>query len=443
MIEKEKIFDLAGSLIKASPADDTEVYFREGNYHLTRFANNTIHQNVSVTDATVLLRVAFGRKVGVASCNRLEDARRALDEACGIARVSADSTTYAGLPGPVRVTEVNAFDDATAGCDAKSRAERVKIVVDEAKRAGATAAGALSTSSDQTAVVNSKGVAVHHRGTEADLNIVMMKGGGSGTAARMAWKLSDIDERAAAKAVADRAVKTDRPQDIEPGEYAVVLEPEAVGVLMRFLAYAGFNGKAYHEKRCFMSGKLGQKVTGPLITVVDDGLDPSGIPIPFDAEGVPKKKVVFIEKGVAKGMCHDTSTAAAERTQSTGHALTANQSFGPVPVNLFLSPGNSSLERMIAATARGLLVSRFHYANIAERMKVVVTGMTRFGVFLVRDGKIAYPVKNMRFTQNVLEAFESASALTAERQMMEGLGGAMLVPGMKCESFRFTGKTEF
>jgi predicted Zn-dependent protease len=443
MIEKQKIFDMAGSLIKASPADDTEVYFREGDYHLTRFANNTIHQNVSLTDATVLIRVAFGRKVGVASSNRLEDAKRALDEACGIARVSADSTTYAGLPRPETPREVNAFDEATAGCDAMSRAERVKNVVDEAKRAGAVAAGALSTSSDQTAVVNSKGIVVHHRGTETRLNVVMMKGGGSGTAERMGWKLSNIDERAAARHVADRTVKTDRPQDIEPGEYAVVLEPEAVGVLMRFLAYAGLNGKACHEKQSFMSGKLGQEVTGRLITVTDDGLDPSGIPIPFDAEGTPKRKVVFIERGVATGMCYDTSTAAAEHTQSTGHALTSNQSFGPIPMNLFLAPGDSSLERMIASTTKGLLVSKFHYANIAEPMKVVVTGMTRFGLFLVRDGKIAHPVKNMRFTQNVLEAFESASALTAERQMMEGLGGAMLVPGMKCESFRFTGKTEF
>jgi PmbA protein len=188
-----------------------------------------------------------------------------------------------------------------------------------------------------------------------------------------------------------------------------------------------------------MSGKLGQKVTGRLITVVDDGLDPSGIPIPFDAEGVPKRKVVFIEKGVAKGMCYDTSTAAAEHTQSTGHALTSNASFGPVPLNLFLSAGDSSLERMIASTAKGLLVTRFHYANIAERMKVVVTGMTRFGLFLIEGGKVVAPVKNLRFTQSVLDAFSTATSLTKDRQ----LAGGILVPGMKCESFHFSGKTEF
>lgn len=443
MITKERIFELAGGLIKSSPADDTEVYFQEGDYHLTRFANNTIHQNVSLTNAEVLIRVAFGKKTGVASSNRLEDARRARDEACGIARVSEDSPTYVGLPLPQPVQEVNAFDEATAACDAMSRAERVRGVVEEAKRVGALAAGALTTSHAQTAVVNSKGLAVHHRGTEVRLNVVMMKGGGSGTTVRLGWKLSDLDERSAARHAAGRAVKTDRPRDIEPGEYAVVLEPQAVGVLTTYLAYVGFNGKAYHEKRSFMSGKLGFRVTGPLITIIDDGLDPAGIPTPFDGEGVPKRKVVFIEKGVATGMCYDTATAAAEHTQSTGHALVSSSSFGPVPVNLFVSPGDSTLERMIASAAKGLLVSSFHYANIVERMKVIVTGMTRFGVFLIRDGQIAHPVKNLRFTQNVLEAFESASALTAERQSVDGLGGAMLVPGMKCESFHFTGKTEF
>jgi predicted Zn-dependent protease len=324
-----------------------------------------------------------------------------------------------------------------------SRAKRVANVVEEAKRVGALAAGAVTTLGTQLAVVNSKGLSVHHRGTEAGLNVVMMKDGGSGTAVRLGWKLSDIDERSAARLVADRTVKTDRPRDIESGEYAVVLEPQAVGVLTRFLAYAGLNGKAYHEKRSFMSGKLGLRVTGPLITIIDDGLDPSGIPTPFDGEGVPKRKVVFIDKGVATGMCHDTATAAAEHTESTGHALPSSSNFGPVPVNLFLAPGDSSLERMIASTAKGLLVSSFHYANIVERMKVIVTGMTRFGVFLIRDGEILHPVKNLRFTQNVLEAFASASALTTERQTVEGLGGVMLVPGMKCESFHFTGKTEF
>jgi predicted Zn-dependent protease len=443
MNERERIFELASCLIDDSPADDTEVCFREDEHNLTRFANNTIHQNVSVTDAQVLVRVAFGRKLGVAGSNSLESLADVLDQACEMARVSEDSPLYAGMPKPQEPKEVEAFDDATAGCDAAGRARRVKSVVEEAKRVGAAAAGALTTSAAQSAVVNSNGVRVFHRGTETRLNIVMTRGGGSAAAIRTGWRLADADDPAAAGLVAERAVRCGDPRDVDPGEYVVVLEPQAVGVLTEFLAYLGFNGKAYREKRSFMSGKLGLTVTGRLITILDDGLDVSGIPAPFDWEGVARKRITLIERGVATGMCFDTATAAAEKTVSTGHALPANSDFGPFPLNLFMSAGDSSVEQMIASTAKGLLVSNFHYANVAEPMRAVVTGMTRFGVFMIRDGKVSHPVKNLRFTQSVLEALDSACALTKERRLVEGIGGVMLVPGMKCESFNFTGKTEF
>jgi len=443
VIERERIFELAAGLIEGSPADDTEVFFHESDSHLTRFANNTIHQNVSVTNAEVLVRVAFGRKLGVAGTNSLEGAKSALEEACAIARVSADSADYAGLPAPLPVKEVASFDDATAAATAADRARRVANVVAEAKRVDAVAAGALSTGVGQNAVVNSNGLRVHHLGTDAQVSMVMMKGGGSGTTVRLGWKLADVDELTAAKHVAERAVKTDAPQDIDPGEYAVVLEPQAVAVLVKFLAYVGFNGKAYHEKRSFMSGKLGFAVTGPLVTIVDDGLDPEGLPMPFDYEGVPKKKVTLIKKGVASAVCHDTATAAAEHTESTGHALPSNSSFGPMPLNLAMAPGDADLEAMITSTSKGLLVCNFHYTNVAERMRAVLTGMTRFGLFLIRDGEIAHPVKNLRFTQSVLDAFDTASMLTSDRQLVSGLGAGMLVPGMKCDAFNFTGKTEF
>ena len=222
-----------------------------------------------------------------------------------------------------------------------------------------------------------------------------------------------------------------------------MLDPAAVAVLVRFLAFLGFNGKAYHEKRSFMGGKMGRKITGDLITFVDDGLDPAGMPMPFDYEGVPKTRVVFIDKGVATGMCTDTAVAAAEGTKSTGHALPASSSFGPVPLNLQMAPGASSLDEMIASTPKGLYACNFHYANVAEPMKTVVTGMTRFGLFLIEGGKVVAPVKNLRFTQSVLDALASASALTRERLLCEGFGGGVLVPGVKCESFHFSGKTEF
>jgi predicted Zn-dependent protease len=441
-MRRDQIISLAESLIRTSPADETEVFFREHDDRLTRFANNAIHQNVAVTNAEALIRVAFGRKVGVASANTLSAAPRALEQACEIARNSSESADFVGLPKPAEVKPVNAFDEAVAACSAAERAARVKNVVEEAKKAGAVAAGAFSVASGGFAVVNSHGVAAYHPITEANLNVVMMKDGGSATARRVGWRLADVDEREAARFCSSRAQAALNPQDVEPGEYTVVLEPEAVGILVKFLAYTGFNGKAYHEKSSFMAGRMGLRVTGPLITIFDDGLDPAGIPLPFDFEGVPKKRVTFIEKGIAKGMCFDTAIAAKEKTESTGHALPAGESRGPFPLNLFMAPGESSLDEMIASTKKGLLVANFHYANVVERMKTVITGMTRFGLFLIRDGKIAYPVKNLRFTQSILEAFETADALTRDRRAV-GNGVMAVVPGMRCESFRFSGKTEF
>jgi predicted Zn-dependent protease len=292
-------------------------------------------------------------------------------------------------------------------------------------------------------VVNSKGVRVHHPDTAVELSIVMMQGGGSATVGRPGWRLDDLDARSTARTVAERAARADHPVDVEPGDYPVVLEPAAVGVLLKFLAYLGFSGKAYHEKRSFMWGKLGLRVTGDLITIADDAFETCLTPRPFDYEGVPKRRVTLIDRGVAAGVVHDTASAAAERTTSTGHALPANSSFGAMPLHLAMAAGESDLDAMIASTGRGLLVCNFHYANVAERMKTVVTGMTRFGLFLIEDGKVAQPVKNLRFTQSVLEAFESASALSSERRVVPGFGGGMLVPAMRCDAFTFSGKTEF
>lgn len=443
MMPKEDIFERAARLVEQSTADETEVYFHRDASNLTRFANNHIHQNVSVDNCEILFRVAFGKKVGVAGCNSLENAETTLEQACELAKLSEESPGYPGLGEPAEVQTIDALDQATADCSPAERADRVGKIISEAKTAGAVAAGALSTSVGQSAVVSSKGVQVHHAGTSARLSIVMMKDGGSATAKQAGIAISDINEQATAKSVAEKALQSCDPRDVEPGVYPVVLEPLAVSALVRFLAYVGFNGKAYNEKRSFATGKLGFPVTGKCITLWDDGTDPAGIPIPFDYEGVPKRKLPLMTRGVAARVCHDTRTAAIDNSQSTGHALPANTTVGPLPLNLFMAPGESSIDKMVASTEKGLLVSSFHYVNVAEPMKVVLTGMTRFGLFLIRDGKVAHPVKNLRFTQSVLEAFDRATALTKERQLMPGIGGVMLVPGMKCDTFTFTGTTEF
>jgi predicted Zn-dependent protease len=168
--------------------------------------------------------------------------------------------------------------------------------------------------------------------------------------------------------------------------------------------------------------------------------------LPFDFEGVPKQRVDLIDDGVARGVVYDSYRAGKEEGKlSTGHALPAPNAMGPFPVNLFFSPGDATLEEMISSTERGIYVTRFHYTRPVEPKQVVITGMTRDGTFLIENGKIAYPVKNLRFTQSYLEALNHVDMIGQTPRLLAGMGGLARasVPALKLGSFSFTGATEF
>jgi predicted Zn-dependent protease len=212
------------------------------------------------------------------------------------------------------------------------------------------------------------------------------------------------------------------------------------------MSYTGFNAVAVQEGRSFMVGRIDEQIVDPRISIWDDGQSLEGIPWPFDFEGVPKQRVDLIQEGVARGVVYDSYRAGKEEGKhSTGHALPAPNSFGPMPLNVFFAPGESSLADMLRSTERGIYVTRFHYTRPVEPKQVVITGMTRDGTFLVENGELAYPVKNLRFTQSYLEALNHVDRIGAEPRMLAGLGGLGRdsVPALKLSKFRFTGATEF
>jgi len=222
-----------------------------------------------------------------------------------------------------------------------------------------------------------------------------------------------------------------------------VLEPAAVGRMLQPPAYMGFGAKAYQEGRSFLSGRLGQKVTGGNITLTDNARDRRLHGMPFDFEGVPRKRVRLIDHGVAAGVVYDSYLAGREkgRRQSTGHALPpAETAFRALPGHLVMDGESESLRRLVAGTRNGLLVTRFHYVNVAEPVRTVLTGMTRDGTFRIENGKVTRPVRNLRFTESVLGAFARAEGLTRMRRVVEG---GVLCPAVKVNRFRFTGTTDF
>jgi len=197
----------------------------------------------------------------------------------------------------------------------------------------------------------------------------------------------------------------------------VILEPYAVGELLSFLGYLGFNSLAVQEERSFFCNQIGKKLVDEKVTIFDDGLDPLGLQVPFDFEGVPKRKVRFFEKGIAREVTYDSFTAGREGKASTGHGLIAPNTAGPVPINLFMSEGDASLSEMVRSIRKGVYVTRFHYTNVVEPMKAVITGMTRDGTFLIEDGEIKRPIKNLRFTESILRTLSRIRAVSRDRRL--------------------------
>ncbi|MFQ5904938.1 MAG: TldD/PmbA family protein [bacterium] len=451
MLGREKARELIERAISMSEAEQTEVEVMAEESHLTRFANSCIHQNVSGTDVTISVRAVIGKKIGRATTNKMEEAsiRETLKKAVEIAKVQRENPDFKSLPEAAEVREIDNYVARTAEFNAQERAKAVEPIAKGARDMNLKAFGAFTNGVSEIAIGNSLGVFAYNMATDAYVNTVVMGDTGSGYAQAASRDVEDIDIEGVATTAIEKAIKSANPVDMPEGEYAVVLEEDAVAEMTDFLGYMGFGALAYQEGRSFMCGKLGKKLVGENVTIYDDGFDKRGFAFPFDFEGVPKQKVMLIEKGVAKGLVYDTLTAGKENKHSTGHS-TGSPVGGPIPFNLFMAEGEDTIERMVESTKKGIYVTRFHYTNVIEPMEAVITGMTRDGTFLIENGAITKPVKNFRFTQSVLEALSNASMVGKKAKLIGGGAGygarfafGTVVPPLKIEKFRFTGVTEF
>jgi len=411
---------------------------------LTRFANSEIHQNVAESHITINLRVVIGKRVGVASSGRTdaEGLRRLAERASAIARVVEELDDWGGLPGPTEVHAVAAgYSRETAEASPEFRAEASRAVIAAADEAGVIAYGSFATTTESNAVANSKGArAAGTRTTSQLITVSMGPGGGTGYAEAAAVDASTIDAAAIGREAAGKARATADAVSVEPGDYPVVLEEYAVVDLLDMLGYLGFSALAVQEERSFF--EAGRRIGSDLVTIVDDGHDPAGLPMWFDYEGVAKRRVELVEGGICRGIVYDAQTAARDGVASTGHGLPAPNPWGPFPLNMVMEPGTSSRDELIGGLDRGLLVTRFHYTNAVHPKLAIVTGMTRDGTFLVEGGRIVGPVKNLRYTQSYLEALAGTVAVARERKTLKGFLGGVVVPAIRIDGWTFTGATE-
>jgi len=357
---------------------------------------------------------------------------------------------FPGLPAGGAPRPAKTYYQATAAVTPEQRAEAVGAIVEAAAGRGFLATGAYSTESGELAIANTAGAAAYAPLTLASLRAVVDANppGGlgllTGYADAISRDVGQIDAGAVARRAVAKCALNHNPQALPPGPYVTVLEEVAVADLLRFLALWGLSAQAVQEGRSFAAGRMGQQVCGQNFTLWDDAADPRGLALPFDWEGVPAQALRLIEEGVLRGLAYDNRAAAREGRASTGHAAPTLASFGPpwpVPTHLFIAPGTTPREALIAGVERGVLVTRFHYTHCPEPQRVVATGTTRDGTYLIEEGRITGALHNLRFTQSVLDAFSNVEALSDEPELHRDWWGSAAhhVPAMRIRDFNFSG----
>ena len=440
--------EIADVVLKASKADETEVLALEQDESLTRFANNHVHQNVTERNVQITVRAVLGTKIGIAVSNdvRAESLQNLAKRAYDSSRLQPDNPEFKGLPGPKPIKPVAAFDSRVAECTPEERAAAVGAICRRAALARCSAAGSMTTSSLSIGVANSKGIFAEHRSTMADASTVIMGTNSTGWAQSTGWQLSAIEPESLVEEALSKVRLGVDPIDFDPGEYTVILDPYATADILEMLAFDGMGALAVQEGRSWMNGRIGQRAMADSVSIIDDGLNTAGMPWPFDFEGVPKKATSIVSEGVVMEPVYDSFTAGREHgKESTGHATPPSPQgrFGPAPMNLVLQTGTTSLDAMIKSTRLGLYITRFWYTRTVHPRDAVVTGMTRDGTFVIRDGEIARPAKSLRFTQSYVEALKYTEAVgSTSRLLRSGFGGATSAPAVKLARFRFTSSTK-
>ncbi len=447
MIGQERCEAVLNKSLSLSRAEDTEVYLSVQDQGLTRFASNVIHQNVSHSNAQLHIRAVAGRRQGRATTNDLSDEgiERAVERAHQNALLMPADPDFKGLPGVKDMPQqVPAHDEATASCSPEARARVVAVVCRKAEAEGLNASGACRTGTHETAVMSTQGARAYHAGTFAGLINTLMSDTSAGWSKGSSWRISDIDAESLADEAVSKALRGRDPRPIEPGKYTVVLDPYAVDDILSALSLYGMGAHIVQEGRSWMNGLIGKRAMSPLVSIWDDGSDSEGWPVPFDAEGVPCQRVDIVKEGVVGDPVHNSYTAGKEGKASTGHQTSFSNwgTVGPMATNLFMGNGDSTLEGMIGSTQRGLYITRFFYTRLVHSRGCMMTGMTRDGVFLIENGELSHPVKNLRFTQSYVEALVEVEVVGNQRKLiMNESGFATVVPALKLTAFNFTGVT--
>ncbi len=445
MITKEKALAIVEKALNKSTAQQTEAVLINDMLWLTRFAESSITQNIAQEESRLIISVVNDKKIGLASTTDLSDdaIARVIEAAATAGSFQQPDEGFVSFP---TLQIAPPLDDAImSGTDVEfgpsDMGKTVAVIANMTNEAGLGASGAFRREVQEVALGNSLGVRQYGRYGTGELSLTVSgEGEQSGFAIGYNPDPSQIDYRAIAMTAIDKAQRNINPVVLDEGQYTVILEPAAVGQMLLFLGFMGFGGKTVMQRRSFL--KRGEQIAGVNITITDEPLNPLFGYLPFDYEGIKRQPLTIIDKGIAGEAAFDSYYAALMGAQPTGHALPPDNTYGPYPKTLAMAPGQYSVDEMIASTQRGVLITHFWYINFLNPMQTMITGTTFDGTFLIENGAVTSPIKNMRTNQSILEAFSNVEMISKSRVVYPQYSSLLLVPALKINNFNLVQETE-
>lgn len=450
-LSRDEAERLAQRILSFTTADEARVNIGSGTSGNTRFANGEITTSGGTTDTSVSITVAFGTRSASASTNILDDAslRRTVELAERLAKLAPEDPEFMPELGSQQYATVSSFAQATADLTPEARTAAVQRALDAVYSGGGAAglearslfvAGFLEANrGSSSAVATKRGLFAYQAGTSVDFSVTVRTpdGTGSGYASIGARDWGTIDAAAIGRRAAGKAVASRNPQAIEPGRYTVVLEPQAVADLVP-LMLGSFNARTAEEGRSPFSApdgktKLGEKIADSRVTILSDPTDPDLLQSPFTGEGLPLRRIVWVENGILRNLAYSRFWAQKRGVEPTGGGG-GGGGFGGAPGGLKMTGGTKTTDQLVAETERGVLVTRFWYIRFLDQRTVLVTGLTRDGTFLIENGRITRPLKNFRFNESPLFMLNKLDELGRTERTSTGIA----VPSMRVKDFTFT-----
>ncbi len=438
----EELFSAVQSVCARSGIRDVEVFLAASDESLTRFANNEIHQSVAELTHTLSIRIVTENRTARVSTNRVErnGIESAVQAVIALARASEPDPEMPPLYTGPAAPGVDRWSATTGGYSPADRASGIKEALGQTE--GLTAAGIFATQQSAEALLNSTGVFQYYADSLAQFSITAMAPDSSGWAKATDPDVSRIDAASLAAQAARKARLSAAPKRIDPGRYTVILEPAAVLDLAGQI-FADFSGTALQDHRSFLNDRMDTQLFGENIHITDDVYHALQTGAPWDGEGVTRSRLTLVDKGVPRQVAWSRAAAQRAGQQPTGHGFALPNEHGESPGNIVIHGGDASLDSLISSTENGVLVTRLWYIRETEPYEKIMTGMTRDGTFLVRDGQVVHGLRNFRFNQSVVEMLRNVDALSRPVRASGEESFDMVVPAMRVRDFHFTEVTAF